>query len=287
MKLLSFLLGATLSILVGDATYAAEPYIIMKAREIEQRLAARVGLAVYDTRSDRQWLYNADERFPMASTSKLLTCGTLLRQVEEGRNEIDRAILIQEADLIPYAPVTQSMVGRQMGLGDLCAATMRTSDNVAANKVLGEIGGPAAVTTFLRSIGDRTTRLDRNEPDVNEATPGDPRDTTTPAAMAATLRKLVLGNAVSPASRERLSSWLISDEVGGPLLRAGIPRDWRIGDRTGAGGYGTRGIVAVMWPPEREPIVAAIYITGTNATMDERNAAIAELGAALAADTGR
>jgi beta-lactamase class A len=283
MKALCFLLGATISMLAGHAAYAAEADMIVKAREIEQRLDARVGLAVHDTGSGRQWLHNADERFPMASTFKVLACGTLLRQVDEGGNEIDRTVPIREADLIPYAPVTQSMVGQQMSLGDLCAATMRTSDNVAANKVLGEIGGPDGVTAFLRSIGDGTTRLDRNEPDVNEATPGDPRDTTTPAAMAVTLRKLVLNDALSPASRERLTAWLISNEVGGPLLRAGIPQEWRIGDRSGAGGHGTRGIVAIIWPPEREPIAAAIYITGTDATMEERNAAIAELGAALAA----
>ena len=128
------------------------------------------------------------------------------------------------------------------------------------------------------------TRLDRREPELNEATPGDPRDTTTPAAIATSLRRLVLGDALSASSRDQLTAWLVADEVGGPLLRASLPTDWRIGDRTGAGAHGSRGIVAVLWPPGRAPIVTAIFLTGTDASMDRRNKSIAEIGAALVAD---
>ncbi len=153
--------------------------------------------------------------------------------------------------------------------------------------MLERIGGPEGLTGYLRSIGDATTRLDRREPELNEAAPGDPRDTTTPEAIANSLRRLVLGNALSASSRSQLTEWLVADEVGGPLLRTGLPADWRIGDRTGAGGHGSRGVVAVIWPPGRAPIIAAVYVTGTDATMDQRNQAIAELDVALTADVTR
>ncbi|MFC4298426.1 class A beta-lactamase [Castellaniella hirudinis] len=266
----------------SHAASAADDGILAKAREIETRLDARVGLAIQDTGNGRSWRYRADERFPMMSTFKTLACGALLHQADEGRIDLETAVQVTQADLVPYAPVSKAWVGQRVGLRDLCAATMRTSDNVAANKVLEHIGGPQAVTAFVRGVGDRVTRLDRYEPDLNEGTPGDARDTTSPATMANTLRALVLDRVLSAASKAQLTEWLIGNEVGGPLLRAGIPRAWRIGDRTGAGGHGSRGVIAVMWPPAHAPIVAAIYITDTEASMDERNAAIAELGAALA-----
>lgn len=199
---------------------------------------------------------------------------------------MEKTVLVAQADLVPYAPVSKAWVGRRVALGDLCSATMRTSDNVAANKILESIGGPGAVTAFARGLGDRTTH-DRYEPGLNEGTPGDARDTTSPAAMADTLRALVLGDVLSASSKARLTGWLVGNSAGGPLLRAGIPRAWRIGDRTGAGGHGSRGVIAVVGPPARAPIVAAIYITGTDASMEDRNAAIAGLGAALAAEISR
>ena len=259
--------------------------LVNKAREIENRLGARVGLAVYDTGRNASWLYHADQRFPMTSTFKALACGALLHQVDTGRTALNRTLPIAEFDLIPYAPVMEKLVGQEVSLATICAAALHTSDNVAGNKVLESIGGPDGLTGFLRSIGDATTRLDRREPDLNEATPDDARDTTTPAAIAATsLRALVLGDALSSSSRKQLMAWLVANEVGGPLLRAGLPGDWQIGNRTGAVGYGSRGVIAVLWPPGRAPIVAAIYITGADASMDRRNLAIAELGIALVTD---
>lgn len=261
---------------------ASDDRIVEAARQAEERLGARVGLAIHDTGSGESWVYNAGERFPMASTFKVLACGALLARVDAGEEDAGRVVEISQADLVTWSPVTEGWVGQEVSLSALCEATMRTSDNTAANKVLDALGGPEAVTGFTRSLGDETTRLDRRETGLNEGTPGDPRDTTSPSAMAASLQKLVLGDALSPSSREQLMRWLSGNEVGGPLLRAGIPGDWRIGDRTGAGGHGTRGVVAVMWPPGRAPVVAVIYLTQTQASMDERNAAIAEIGRALA-----
>ena len=168
-----------------------------------------------------------------------------------------------------------------MSLADLCAASIVVSDNTAANFVLAALGGPKGVTQFFRALGDSTSRLDRIETDLNESTPGDVRDTTTPAAAVADLDKILLGDALKPASRERLKKWMVEDKVAGPLLRAALPEGWRIADKTGAGGHGSRGIVAAIWPPGRAAIVVAIYLTETPASLDARNAAIARIGAAL------
>lgn len=261
--------------------HPAENLIQDAARQAEVELDARVGLAIYDTGSGTRWLHNADERFPMTSTFKVLACGALLAHNDAGDDERNRLVTIAQSDLVTYSPVTEKWVDQEVSLDALCAATLRTSDNTAANKVLEALGGPDAVTAFLRAIGDKTTRLDRWETELNDSTPGDPRDTTTPAAMASSLHKLLLGDALSPSARETLTEWLMANEVGGPLLRAGLPDDWRIGDRTGAGGYGSRGVIAIVWPPERAPLIAAIYITQTEASMEQRNAAIAAIGKAL------
>ena len=285
MKAFALIIGLTITAM--PLTCRAQPVesaLITKAGEIESRLGARVGLAVYDTGHDTSWLYHADERFPLTSTFKAFACAALLHRVDDGQTTLDRTVRISQSDLVPYAPVMEHLVRQDVSLQHVCAAALRLSDNVAGNKVLDSIGGPTELTDYMRSIGDTVTRLDRCEPELNEATPGDRRDTTTPAAVANSLRRLVLGDSLSAWSRQQLTAWLVADEVGGPLLRASLPTEWRIADRTGAGGHGSRGIVAVMWPPGRAPIVAAMFLTGTDATMDQRNRSIAELGAALVAD---
>ncbi|MGO3870567.1 MAG: class A beta-lactamase [Alcaligenes sp.] len=265
--------------------FGAETHpVVQAAQEAEQSLQARVGVAVLDTADAQRWQYRADERFPMASTSKALICAALLAR---GQGAMKTAWLVKEEAIQSYAPTTENMIGQYVSAAQLCAITMRNSDNTAANGVLEMLGGPEAITSFLRTQGDAVTRLDRNEPDLNEATPGDSRDTTTPQAMVQTLQKLVLGEGLESPSRDRLIDWLRHNEVGGPLLRAGVPESWLVADRTGAGGHGTRGVVAVMWPPERAPLVAAVYITETKASMEERNAAIARIGKAIAASVGQ
>lgn len=275
---LSFLLYSPF---IQTASAYSDP-ILETAKQIEERLNARVGYAIYDTGSNKEWLYNAHERFPMASTFKVLLCATVLAKKDAGDKTLTTSVILEHKDFVTYSPVTEHWAGKEVGVEALCQATMQTSDNTAANKALEIIGGPDSVTAFMHSIGDNTTRLDRWETDLNTATPGDPRDTTTPSAMASSLRELIFGETLSSFSREQLITWLVSNEVGGPLLRAGIPPDWRIGDRTGAGGHGSRGIVAVMWPPARPPLVAAIYITQTKASMEQRNEAIAALGRTIA-----
>lgn len=256
--------------------------LIEAVKRIEAQLDARVGVAVHDLETGRTWQYQADERFPLSSTFKTLACAALLKRVDTGREQLNRIVTFDESALVTYSPVTEQRTGPDgMSLSELCHATMSMSDNSAANIVLQSLGGPKAVTEFMRSIGDQVTRLDRWETDLNEAVPGDERDTTTPNAMATTLRTLVLGDILSPESRLQLKEWLKSNQVGDALFRSGVPSDWTVADRTGAGGYGSRSIAAVMWPPARKPVIATVYLTETEASFALRNTAIAEIGMAL------
>ena len=170
-----------------------------------------------------------------------------------------------------------------MSLAELCEAAITQSDNAAANLLLAQLGGPAGLTQSLRALGDPETRLDRWELELNEALPGDPRDTTTPAAMVANLHNLVLGDGLSPASRGQLAGWLIANKTGDDCLRAGTPAGWRVGDKTGAGERGTRNDIAILWPPGRAPIVVAAYITGATVSLERRNAALSAVAKAVAA----
>jgi beta-lactamase class A len=165
-----------------------------------------------------------------------------------------------------------------MTIGELCAAAIEWSDNTAANLLLHSLLGPAGVTKFARSIGDPLTRLDRDEPTLNTAIPGDPRDTTTPAAMAADARKVVLGSALEPRLRARLRGWLIDCKTGAARLRAGVPKTWVAGDKTGTGDHATANDVAIFWPPRRAPIVVAAYFTGSRAGDAAQNAVLANVG---------
>ncbi len=258
---------------------AQDDSITAELARIEQALDARIGFAAHNLATGQRWEVNADERFAMSSTFKTLACGALLEQVDEGQLALETEVSFEESDLVTYSPVTEQYAGHQpMTLFELCDATMTTSDNTAANLVLQALGGPEAVTAFARSMDDPITRLDRYETELNEATPGDERDTTTPNAMLATLEKLVLGDVLADDSRQQLEAWMKGNAVADGLFRAAMPFDWVIADRTGAGGYGSRSITAIIWPPEQPPTVAVFYITDTEASFEERNAAIASLG---------
>ncbi|WP_035692706.1 class A beta-lactamase [Azospirillum halopraeferens] len=251
--------------------------------DVERRLDARLGAAILDTQTGRRWSHRADERFPMCSTFKALACAALLVRVDAGREDLGQRVRFTAADLVTWSPVTRERAGGDgMTLDELCVATMTQSDNTAANLILTRLGGPSAVTDFARTLGDGVTRLDRMETDLNSAIPGDPRDTTTPAAMLANLQALVTGDALSGPSRERFTDWLVANRTGEARLRAGLPGGWRTGDRTGAGANGTNNVVAVIWPPGRAPVFATVYITRTKATFETTNAAMADIGRALA-----
>ncbi|AMM26422.1 class A beta-lactamase [Variovorax sp. PAMC 28711] len=250
-------------------------------QRIEQASGGRLGVCMLDTASGRRIGYRAAERFPMCSTFKLLAAARVLHRVDAGQEELARAVTVARADIVPHSPLTEPHVGGTMTLGALCEATITQSDNAAANLMLASFGGPTALTAYVRSLGDRTTRLDRNEPSLNEAIAGDPRDTTTPAAMLGLTRKLVLGDALKPASREQLRDWLLANKTGDRKLRAGLPAGWKVGDKTGGGAFGTNNDVGVVWPPNRPPVLVAAYLTQTAAALEQRDAALAAVAALI------
>ncbi|WP_431689509.1 class A beta-lactamase [Hahella sp. NBU794] len=286
---LTALLGSAcvggLLIFSGVSAAADKPVQLEKVfAKLEDRLGARMGVMVLDTQTGRTWEQRGQERFPLCSTFKVLACAALLAKVDAGEENLARRVQIQARDIVTYSPVTKNRIGGEgMTLGELCQAAMTKSDNTAANLVLKAVGGPPKLTEYLRGLGDEITRLDRWETELNEATPGDPRDTTSPAAMTSTLRKLFLNSPLSPASRQQLTAWFLANETGDAKLRAGLPQDWRIGDRTGGGAYGSTNDVAVIWPQGREPLIVTVYITETEATFDDRNKAIADVGRAVGA----
>jgi beta-lactamase class A len=250
---------------------------------IELEGGGRLGIAVLDAASGVRAGHRADDLFPMCSTFKLLACGALLKRVDAGEERLDRRVKVEASDIVPDSSVIKAPEGGDgMSIAELCAAAMTYSDNTAANLILAGIGGPSALTAFARSIGDTKTRLDRIEPELNEALPGDPRDTTTPAAMLDDIQKLILGDALSGASRAQLTQWLLDNKTGGKRLRAGLPNGWRCGDKTGSGERGTTNDVGVLWPPGRAPIVVTIYLTETAAPADKRDATLAAVGRAIA-----
>lgn len=266
----------------SSSALATENNIIETVQTIEERVGGRIGVAIYDTNTHRSWQYRSDERFPISSTFKPFACAAVLSRADQGDERLNRAVEITKSDLVSYSPVTEtraSTVG--MTIAELCEATITLSDNTAGNLVLRSLDGPSGFTDYMRSIGDKETRLDRWETELNEATPDDLRDTTTPNAAAKSLQTLLVGDALSERSREQLTTWMENDKVADALFRSVLPSDWRIAEKTGAGGHGARSIIAVMWPPTGAPIIATVYMAENDATLTDRNAAIAEIGAAI------
>jgi beta-lactamase class A len=263
----------------GDVSGALEAELA----NIEKTSGGRLGVAVFDTKTGTGGGYRSNELFPMCSTFKLLAAAAILKRVDTGQERLDRRIPFGVSDLVVNSPTTKARVGEgNLTLAELCEAAMVMSDNTAGNLLLANLGGPAGLTAFARSLGDRTTRLDRIEPELNEALPGDPRDTTSPAAMLENIRLLVLGNALSHASRQQLTVWLLGNKTGGTRLRARLPNGWRVGDKTGIGERGTTNDVGLFWPPRRDPVIVAAYLTGSPASTEQRNGMIAAVGEAVA-----
>lgn len=250
-------------------------------KKVENDLGARVGVSIYNVSAGTRWSYNGDSRFPLMSTFKTLACAKLLSDVDRGAQSLDRSVKIKEDALIAWSPVTKKHVGEQFSLQDACSAAMLMSDNTAANILLAGIGGPQALTAFMRQIGDKVTRLDRVEPSLNEAKPSDVRDTTTPNAMVASLNTLLFGNTLSTTDKAQLKQWMMDNKVSDSLLRSVLPHGWSIADRSGAGGFGSRGITAVVWAKDRSPLIIAIYLTQTDASFAKRNQAVADIGKAI------
>lgn len=268
---------------LSPASAAPVAAVPLALAALDARHGGRLGVAFLDSGSGRLLTHRGDERFALCSTFKWLLAAQVLAEVDAGRESPDRRIRYGAEALVPWSPVTEKHVGHGLTVADLCEATITLSDNAAANLLLAEHGGPAALTAWLRATGDATTRLDRIEPALNEATPGDPRDTTTPGAMAATLRRVLLGDVLSPASRAQLVDWLVGNRTGGARLRAGLP-GWRVGDKTGSSGTHVSNDVGIAWPPGGgAPVLVAAYYAESRADAAQRDAVIAEVGRLAAA----
>jgi len=283
----SFLRSVTIALAAGarmETGRAADPEAELDAAlaNLDARCGGRLGVAVIGADGRLLAAHRAEERFPLCSTCKALIVAATLARIDAGAETLDRSLVIAPGELLAYAPVARTRVGQGMTISELCDAAITISDNTAANKLVGELGGPAAVTGYLRSLGDDVTRLDRTEPDLNQGEPGDARDTTRPFAMARTVLQVTTGAALSPESRNRLVAWLIGCKTGTARLRAGLPGDWRVGDKTGSGGHGATNDVAIVWPHGGPPIVIAAYLADTPAPDADKNAIHAAVARAVA-----
>lgn len=241
---------------------------------IEQQSGGRLGVAVLDTQNHNQWQYHGDDRFPMMSTFKTLMCANALYLAEQKKLNLNATTKVKESDLVTWSPITEKLTGQEITVHKACEATMLMSDNTAANIVLHQIGGPEQVTQFIRSLDDKVTRLDRYEPELNQAIPGDKRDTTSPSAMVELLNTLLLQDGLSQESQQQLLTWMRNIKVSDPLIRSVFPQSWSIADRSGAGDQGSRGITALVWNSQRKPVILSIYLTQTQLDMAQRNRVI-------------
>jgi beta-lactamase class A len=247
--------------------------------ELEGRYGGRLGASIVDLATGQQSGHRADERFLLMSTFKALAAGFVLARVDNEEEQLDRRIAFEAGSILPWSPVTKHHTGGAgMTVADLCAAIVTWSDNTAGNLILDSFGGPQALTGFLRRLGDEVTRLDRIELGLNtHEHDGDERDTTSPAAMAATLRTLLFGNVLSGASRNQLTAWLITSKTGGSRLRAGLPSRWLVGNKTGTNTAGVAADVGVAWPIGGGPLIITAYCDMPERTGNEREAVIAEV----------
>ena len=256
-------------------------------QEIERRLQAleqqhkgQLGVALMNVGTGAVVSHRGDERFLFNSTGKVFIAAAALAQVDRGRESLDQRIEVKTSDLTGWTPVTEKQLGSPgMTIAELCQAAVAWSDNAAANLLIERLGSPAKVTAFLRGIGDTTTRLDRNEPTLNEHDhEGDERDTTTPLAMMQTLRALLLGDALSPSSRHQLAAWMIEGKTGDARLRAGMPAGWLIGEKTGTNSVGNAADIGIAWPSDRGAVIAVAYVYLPDADKAQRDQVIAEIG---------
>ena len=272
----------------GAIALAASPRVLaMQARGAAARLAAlehqhggRLGVAILDAGSGARVAWRADERFLMCSTFKLLLVAAVLKKVDSGTEQLDRRIVFGRDALLEYAPVAKQHVGPPgMTIAQLCEAAVTLSDNTAANLLLASIGGPSGVTHYARTLDDKLTRLDHEEPELNRWNADD--DTTTPWAMLEDMHELLLGDALSQTSRGQLLRWLMANKTGDDSLRAGLPPDWREGDKTGSGNTANND-VAILWPPRRKPLLVTTYYDNAHADTSARKAVLAEVGRIVA-----
>jgi beta-lactamase class A len=254
-------------------------------QRIRQRIGGRLGVHVLDSQSGRRIGIDDKSRYAMASTFKLPLVAALLWQVDRKAFGLEREMPIAKADVLPHSPAVEAKLATGaagMTIRELCAAAVTVSDNAAANILLKGMGGPPALNQFFRSLGDTTTHLDRYEPELNSNNPGDERDTTTPRAMVDSMLKIFTQDVLSLPSRALLIDWMAASRTGLDRVRAGLPRSWTPGDKTGTGENGAINDLVIAYPPERRPIFIAVYMSGSKLPVRDLNAAHAEIGAIVA-----
>ncbi|MGI8435945.1 MAG: class A beta-lactamase [Chthoniobacterales bacterium] len=268
---------------VADAQAISAPEAGARVAQLEHKAGGRLGVAALETGTGQRIEHRPNERFPMCSTFKFLLAAAMLERAEQKKEQLDRFVPYTAGDILEYAPVTKKHLSKGgMTVAALGQAALQWSDNTAANLLLATLNGPPGLTSYVRSLGDETTRLDRNEPTLNTALPGDERDTTTPVAMLEDMRRLLLGEALSAPSREQLETWLRGNTTGAGKIRAGVPGDWVVGDKTGSGANGATNDIAILRPPGGAPILLAVYFVGSKAPPEKRAAVIADVAKIVA-----
>ena len=272
--LISFV-SACMSVLARGSTDLTS--IQNKLAALEASSGGRIGVSARNTATNKRIQYRAKERYPFCSTSKVIGVSAILKQSMTDSRLLQQKLTYKKEDLVAYSPITEKHLADGMTIFNLCAAAITQSDNTAMNLLIKKLGGLEAVTAFARSIGDNTFRLDRWEPKLNSAIPGDLRDTSTPAAMERSLQQLALSDALALPQRKQLQTWLKSNVTGNYRIRAGLPKAWIVGDKTGTRDYGTTNDIGIIWPPKRSPIVVAIYFTQNKKNAVKREDIIASV----------
>lgn len=264
----------------AEPTLDAQSYSA-RLKALEEKFDARVGVYALETGSGERIAYRSGERFPYASTHKALSAGAVLDEHPDGMGTLIR---YSEDDLVDYSPVTEKHVDTGMTLRALCDAALRYSDNTAANLLFDELGGPEALDAVLeRELGDDVTEVARVEPELNDWKPGDSRDTSTPRALAQDLREYVLGDTLSKRERKTLATWMRTNTTGDTLIRAGVPKGWTVGDKSGSGStYGARNDIAVMWRPGKAPVVLAVLTNRRDKGAEADDKLVAEAASIVA-----
>ena len=263
-----------LSLLVLSWPVSAE--INQELASLESSTGGRIGISAINTGNNMRIQYRADERFPMGCTSKVIGVSAILQQSMNNNQLLQERVKYKKQDILSWAPITSQHLDQGMTVSELCAAAISYSDNTAMNLLTKRLGGPQGLNHFARTIGDKEFKLDHWWPDEAESGP-DGKDSTTPAAMEKSLQSLALGKILAPAQRELLQTWLIENTTGNARIRAGVPKGWKVGDKTGTGSaYGTTNDMAIIWPPKCAPIVLVAYYTNNNKDASVSNDVIAK-----------
>jgi beta-lactamase class A len=279
--------AATIAPVAASGRPKGDDLVKEELAALGRKSGGRLGVCILDTATGRSigWTRLPD-RYAMCSTFKLPLAAAILREADKGKLSLDATVPVSKADLVPHAPVVEASLAKgSMTIRALAEAAQKQSDNAAANLLLKQIGGPPGFTQFFRDMGDQITRSDRFEPEMNRWTPGDNRDTTTPTAMATTVAKILTGDVLAPASRDLLIQWMIDTKTGTKRIRAGLPKDWRAGDKTGTGYDDVCGKVndiAIAWPPGKAPLIITAYYNTAGPAED-----VSDADQAILAEVGR